>query len=826
MRTRISHIASSPETIPPSGTPIRGLHPWLMNAAALRLRIWLVLWVLGGLLLSYVPPLAAQDKTLTPERVRTAIKNGVEYLKTHQGKDGSWEHLAAAGRYKGGLTALAMLALLESGVELEDQTMVDGLKYLRNLESEDTYVVALQTMVLSHAKPEEDKVQIKRNVEWLKQTVKREGGRMIGWGYPKNIPGADNSNTQYAVLALREASQAGVGIPDELWVEIQNYYIRTQLENGGWAYRNEGRLNESDRLTMTSAGVCGLLITGMQLYRNRETIDPNTGAIDNCGEFLKNDPLAKGLLRLGDTFTVRIVNPPFKFYNLYGLERAGRLSGQRFFTGRGRETHDWYRAGAEYLLGIQMQPEGCWRGDNIIDGHPVIATSFALLFLAKGKTPVLFHKMLHGLPHNERGLVGDWNNDRNDVRNLTEYCSKEIFKKNGRPVPLTWQAFDASKLDPSDPTAVAELLQAPILYINGHKAPQFTDGEKKLLRDYVEQGGFILAEACCGRKEFDAGFRKLVREIWKDQPEKKLEPLSEGHPVWTAAFAVPPGSFKLEGIDFGCKTCLIYAPEDLSCHWESNHFDGPNGRTQLAFRAGANIAAYATGLEPPEDKLTKVNIVSDKPDLIKRNFLHVAQLNYGGRDWQPAPHAMRNLMDHVQKNFDVDVILQTKALTPGDPNLPDYKFLYMHGRREFTIPEENVKRLREHLEGGGILLADACCGSEKFDKSFRDLMQQMFPDRKLEPIKLDDPLFTDKIGKKITTLQLRTQRGAPHATLPPQLEGIRLDPKNARSPWIVIYSKYDLGCALDRHSTTDCLGYNHESALELAAQVVLYALKE
>jgi hypothetical protein len=798
----------------------------------MRTRFFLSGLVLGSLLLPAASLIAqaqaqAQDKQgLTPERVRTAIKNGVEYLKTHQGKDGSWEHLTAiANRYKGGLTALAMLALLESGVEPEDQVIAEGLKYLRSLESEDTYVVALQTMVLSHARPQDDKLKIKSNVEWLTKTAKRDSDkRLIGWGYPKTIPGADNSNTQYAVLALREASQAGIGIDDALWKEIQNYYVRTQLENGGWAYRNDGGRSEQDRLTMNAAGVCGLLITGMQLYRNKETIDAQTGVIENCGQFEKSDPLARGLLRLGDTFTVNFA--AFKFYNLYGLERAGRLSGQRFFTGRSKQTHDWYRAGAQYLLSIQMQPEGCWRGDNAIDGHPVIATSFALLFLAKGKTPVLMHKMLHGLPHTARGLVGDWNNDRNDVRNITEYCSKEIFKRNGRPVPLTWQAFDASKLDPSDPQSVAELLQAPIVYFNGHNAPQFTDGEKKLLRDYVEQGGFILAEACCGRKEFDEGFRRLVKEIWKDQPEKRLQPLSEGHPIWTAAFAVPTGSFKLEGIDFGCKTCLVYAPEDLSCHWESNHFNGPNGRTQLAFRLGANIVAYATGLEPPEDKLTKINIVSDKPDLIRRNYLHVAQLNYGGRDWQPAPNAMRNLMDHLQKHWAVDVILQTRPMTPGDPNLSDYKFLYMHGRREFSIPEENVKRLREHVEGGGILLADACCGSDKFDKSFRDLMQQMFPDRKLEPIKMADPLFSDKIGRKITTAQCRTQRGGTYTAMAPQLEGIRLDPMNARSPWIVIYSKYDLGCALDRHSTTDCLGYSHDSALELAAQVVLYALKE
>lgn len=43
---------------------------------------------------------------------------------------------------------------------------------------------------------------------------------------------------------------------------------------------------------------------------------------------------------------------------------------------------------------------------------------------------------------------------------------------------------------------------------------------------------------------------------------------------------------------------------------------------------------------------------------------------------------------------------------------------------------------------------------------------------------------------------------------------------------MIVYSKYDLGCALDKHASTDCIGYNTESAMQLATQAVLYLLKE
>ena len=93
-------------------------------------------------------------------------------------------------------------------------------------------------------------------------------------------------------------------------------------------------------------------------------------------------------------------------------------------------------------------------------------------------------------------------------------------------------------------------------------------------------------------------------------------------------------------------------------------------------------------------------------------------------------------------------------------------------------------------------------------------------------IPIEDPFFQERFGKEIRTVQCRTQGGAEYQTIAPQLKGIRLDPANPNSPWIVIYSKYDLGCALSKHASTGCLGHNYESALDIASQAVMYVLKE
>ena len=60
-------------------------------------------------------------------------------------------------------------------------------------------------------------------------------------------------------------------------------------------------------------------------------------------------------------------------------QRAGRLSGVRFFG-----QNDWYRLGADFLVNKanQNQLSGFWQGNG--QENQLVATSFALLFLAKG----------------------------------------------------------------------------------------------------------------------------------------------------------------------------------------------------------------------------------------------------------------------------------------------------------------------------------------------------------------------------------------------------------------------------------------------------------
>jgi hypothetical protein len=426
----------------------------------------------------------------------------------------------------------------------------------------------------------------------------------------------------------------------------------------------------------------------------------------------------------------------------------------------------------------------------------VISTSFALLFLAKGRAPVLINKLRHG-------PLGDWNNDPRDVGNLVSAVARDWKSV------LTWQVVEP------DAATVEELLQAPILYLNGHEAPSFDERGKKNLRAFVEQGGFLLAEACCSRPGFDQGFRALMKELFPD-PGEDLHRLGAEHPIWRAKNRLDSGFRPLWGVERGCRTVVVYAPEDLSCYWNQAENSPSNPAVISALKLGQNIVDYATGRETPDDKLVVRKVVDLTTEVPKRGALRIAKLKHAG-EWNIAPRAIPNLMDVLRKPpLDFDVVLSQKDLAPSDPSLVNYPLIYLHGRTAFDLSCDLVV-LRRHLEpGGGTIFADAACGSPAFDAAFRRFIAALLPRNPLVPIPHDDEIYTPNVGFDLSQVQYSPAAGGRRDY--PQLEGVKLG-----GHWSVIYSRYDLGCALEHHQGLDCKGYTHESAQRIAANIVIYS---
>jgi hypothetical protein len=187
-------------------------------------------------------------------------------------------------------------------------------------------------------------------------------------------------------------------------------------------------------------------------------------------------------------------------------------------------------------------------------------------------------------------------------------------------------------------------------------------------------------------------------------------------------------------------------------------------------------------------------------------------------DWNIARQAIPNLMDVLSRPpFNLDVVLEQKDLFARDPSMVYYPLIYIHGRASLSFPREDLDALRSHLDpGGGTLFADAACGSPAFDASFRRFVSELLPTNPLVPIPKDDELYTLKIGFDLSKVQYTKAAGG--GANFPQLEGVRIN-----GHWAIIYSKYDIGCALERHTGIECKGYTYESALKIAGNIVIYS---
>jgi hypothetical protein len=174
---------------------------------------------------------------------------------------------------------------------------------------------------------------------------------------------------------------------------------------------------------------------------------------------------------------------------------------------------------------------------------------------------------------------------------------RQFNHRTGVPVK-----FERRELRLTDPG----LADSPVLYMHGHEDFVLTDPEVAALREYLKNGGLLMAEACCGRQDFANAF---VREMRKVFPGRELEPVSPESPIFsipnkitqvgvTPALEAKEGSPamapKLLGIQQDGHYSVVFSPYGLIAGWEmspdpySLSLD-PSGALAL----GENLLMYA-----------------------------------------------------------------------------------------------------------------------------------------------------------------------------------------------------------------------------------------
>ncbi|HUS47240.1 MAG TPA: DUF4159 domain-containing protein [Phycisphaerae bacterium] len=748
-------------------------------------RAGMVLACLAAAVLS-AGDIAAQE--VTSEQVADAVAKGVANLRGHV-RPGS---IPARGSHRTkGQPMLGVLAMLNAGVPADDPAVARLLNEVAASENQYTYTVALKCQVLAAADPKKYAAALKEAAMWL-AAAQLDNGMWTYTGGDARRGRGDNSNTQYALLGLHEAAKAGVEIPKLVWERSRRHFENTQLLDGGWTYYFTGRGQAYG--SMTAAGVSSLYICGQRLHVGGPKRFVN-GKYPSCGRYSQNKPIAAGLAWLAGHFAVN-TNPggsrSWLYYYLYGLERVGMIAGVRSFG-----EHDWYRRGAEQLVTTQ-RGDGGW--------GQVYDTAFAILFLAKGNRPVLIQKLQWKHSKNP----AEWNRNIHDLENLTAFIGDKLGK------PVTWQSTTLA-------LPLTELRVSPILFITGHEFPEFNAEEKAKLRRFVESGGTLLCEACCGSKEYHEGFVKFAAEVFGDY---QLRALVASHPVFGSYYEMKQ-TYGLHGIDVGCRTGVFYSPNALSCLWEMRDYRDSRGKwSETALKLGTNVAAYATGKEHLPNRLDKVVLPeavehAGQPLEIPRGAVRLARLVHDG-DYNADPHCLQNLCAMIRDKAKVSVVAHAKHLKATDEKIFQYPILFMTGHHPFKLSDEEIAALRTHLKRGGILVADSCCGRKQFDASFRAMVKQIFPDTPFKALPGDHPIYTGRIGLPLGELHYRkilADELASRGTTRPPLEAVTIDGRTA-----ILYSKYDWTCALEGDNPYSCRGYIDEDGRKLALNIILYAI--
>ena len=180
---------------------------------------------------------------------------------------------------------------------------------------------------------------------------------------------------------------------------------------------------------------------------------------------------------------------------------------------------------------------------------------------------------------------GDWYNDPSAEVNLLKFISENTNI-------LTNPTYITTGLETN------EIFNFPITFLTGHGNVVFSDKNVKLLRDYFENGGFMIIDDDYG---LDKSFRREIKKVF---PNNDLVELPFNHDIYHSFYDFENGPPKTHehdnkpprgyGLFLGERMVLFYITEsNPSDGWANQdvHND-PEEKRLEALKFGTNIIVY------------------------------------------------------------------------------------------------------------------------------------------------------------------------------------------------------------------------------------------
>lgn len=691
-----------------------------------------------------IQPVPLPQQTLTDEMIGESIQRGVNWMLSRYSaetyKVKAISHTSSVGAVElpvtEGINALCVYSLIESGRVINDPRitahaamlarLIDAMKKTRRDIhgglSPETYTIALRSAALAvYARPED------------RQTLLDDANYLIQSGhnghYSYHLPMSlgevfDNSNSQYGLMGVWAAADAGVDVPHAYWQAAEKHWTSQQLPNGRWQYRPitvERRdvgfkrpQQTTGALAMTEAGIASLLVAkdfaDIPTFHGEVGRDPFSPELhkafhywetgDNSVTWDASDNVGSGV-------------PPTTGYWLFGVARIGLASGFKYFG-----THDWYRELAAKVI-LDQNADGSWmsmHSDAFGDPNDrYIDTAYALMFLSRGRPPIMMNKLrlehLSGADVNNRY----WDNRPRDLAHLTGWTSRQLER------PVNWQIVNLWR-------DWWDWLDSPVLYFASHRPLNFTDRDYENIRSFARAGGVIYTQADGDDPSYDRFVKDFTKKLF---PEYELKDIPGDHPLYSANYRLF-GRPQVKGISNGARLLLVYSPKDMARYWHVRDFTVH----RYAFELGLNIFVYAGGKRELRNRIDSPYI--PQPVSKPVTTVDIARIKYEG-NWDPEPYAYTRFRRLLQTNTGYDA--STQAVTWRQLLATKAPICHITGTERYDLTTEEVGILKQYVEDGGVLLIDVCGGSKPFADSMGRVLFRAFPQQSLKVLPRYHPLL-------------------------------------------------------------------------------------
>jgi hypothetical protein len=456
------------------------------------------------LLVTFVAPTVSH--AATPEQVEHAIEKAKGWLYSKQ-ENGHWDNEPPPQKdQRGGMTAFVVYTLLAMGENSQDDRLKQAIDWMLKNESDGTYAISLRCQVWN-LMPQTDAVRAALKKDVAKLSFTTGPGRTAGvrglYSYEyNNQSNADPSTSQYGALGMWAATQAGIEVPTAYWEQVDKQWRKLQEPGGGWSYQGEPGDDGKIRASMTAAGIATLYITQDQLSAGKPPL---------CRGNIRDPHIDRAMKWTTDHWDKAINKGG---YGLYTIERMGLASGRKYIG-----THDWYQEGADRILKAQAAD------GSFPNQVPWLAeTCFKVLFLVRGRAPIVMSKLEYSLANEGGGAAAARRRRKSPTGTSGRATSPMPFSGSASRPSVTWPGRLPTSMRPSKNCSTRRSFTSPET-----RRLKFSDADVAKLKAYVEAGGLILGNADCANDAFSTSFKALGTKMCGYE----FRTLPESHVLYT-----------------------------------------------------------------------------------------------------------------------------------------------------------------------------------------------------------------------------------------------------------------------------------------------------